>query len=66
MKALLSAQTQPDVKPRILGMPGLDSLEAGTLSIDYAYTPVPPLEDLTLRQRITDPYLAKFAASVNS
>jgi len=43
-----------------------DTLKAGKLSIDYDYTPVPPLEDLTLRQRITDKYLATFAASVNS
>ena len=43
-----------------------DTLKAGKLSVDYDYTPVPPLEDLTLRQRITDTYLANFAASVNS
>ncbi|MEI2626977.1 phage tail sheath protein [Erwinia aphidicola] len=43
-----------------------ESLKAGKLYIDYDYTPVPPLEDLTLRQRITDSYLANFAASVNS
>ncbi len=43
-----------------------DTLKAGKLFIDYDYTPVPPLEDLTLRQRITDTYLANFAASVNS
>ncbi|WP_416411593.1 phage tail sheath protein [Pantoea sp. App145] len=43
-----------------------DSLKAGKLFIDYDYTPVPPLEDLTFRQRITDTYLATFAASVNS
>jgi phage tail sheath protein FI len=42
-----------------------DTLKAGKLFIDYDYTPVPPLEDLTLRQRITDRYLATFAASVN-
>ncbi len=42
-----------------------ETLKAGTLFIDYDYTPVPPLEDLTLRQRITDRYLATFAASVN-
>lgn len=30
MKALLAAQTQLDVKPRILGVPGLDSLEVAT------------------------------------
>ncbi|MDQ7767052.1 phage tail sheath protein [Serratia nevei] len=42
-----------------------ETLKAGKLFIDYDYTPVPPLEDLTLRQRITDRYLAPFAASVN-
>lgn len=42
-----------------------ETLKAGKLFIDYDYTPVPPLEDLTLRQRITDRYLAAFAASVN-
>ena len=31
-----------------------DTLKAGKLYLDYDYTPVPPLEDLTLRQRITD------------
>ncbi|RJT48149.1 phage tail sheath protein, partial [Rahnella variigena] len=44
----------------------VESLKAGKLFIDYDYTPVPPLEDLTLRQRITDQYLATFATSVNS
>ncbi|MDA5534620.1 phage tail sheath protein [Yersinia mollaretii] len=43
-----------------------DTLKAGKLFIDYDYTPVPPLEDLTLRQRITDKYLVNFAAAVNS
>lgn len=33
-----------------------DSLKAGKLTIDYDYTPVPPLENLMLRQRITDRY----------
>ncbi|EMY7658036.1 phage tail sheath protein [Serratia marcescens] len=42
-----------------------ETLKAGKLFIDYDYTPVPPLEDLTLRQRITDRYLATFATSVN-
>ncbi|MCO7537630.1 phage tail sheath protein [Pseudomonas asiatica] len=41
------------------------TLKAGKLYIDYDYTPVPPLEDLTLRQRITDRYLANFASSIN-
>ncbi|UIM99419.1 phage tail sheath protein [Yersinia ruckeri] len=42
-----------------------DTLKAGKLFLDYDYTPVPPLEDLTLRQRITDKYLVNFAATVN-
>lgn len=44
----------------------VDTLKAGKLFIDYDYTPVPPLEDLTLRQRITDSYLASFATAINS
>ena len=43
-----------------------DTLKAGKLLIDYDYTPVPPLENLTLRQRITDKYLANLVSSVNS
>lgn len=43
-----------------------ESLKAGKLIIDYDYTPVPPLENLTLRQRITDKYLANLVSSVNS
>ncbi|WP_455928910.1 phage tail sheath protein [Pseudomonas fluorescens] len=43
-----------------------DTLKAGKLTIDYDYTPVPPLEDLTLRQRITDRYLMQFANAVNA
>lgn len=39
-------------------------LKAGKFYIDYDYTPVPPLEDLTLRQRITDRYLADFASKI--
>lgn len=42
------------------------TLKAGKLFIDYDYTPVPPLEDLTLRQRITDRYLVDFATRINS
>lgn len=42
------------------------TLKAGKLFIDYDYTPVPPLEDLTLRQRITDRYLADFASRINA
>ena len=35
-------------------------LAGGSLYIDYDFTPVPPLENLNLRQRITDRYLANF------
>ncbi|PUY28949.1 phage tail sheath protein [Cronobacter sakazakii] len=41
-----------------------ETLKAGKLMIDYDYTPVPPLDNLTLRQRITDKYLANLISSV--
>jgi len=43
-----------------------DTLKAGKLFLDYDYTPVPPLENLLLRQRITDRFLVDFAASVTA
>ncbi|EMW1141122.1 phage tail sheath protein [Serratia marcescens] len=43
-----------------------NTLKAGKLVIDYDYTPVPPLENLLLRQRITDQYLVNFTQNVNS
>lgn len=43
-----------------------DTIKAGKAYIDYDYTPVPPLENLMLRQRITDRYLVDFAARVNA
>lgn len=42
------------------------TLAGGKLVVDYDYTPVPPLENLQLRQRITDRYLADFAAAINA
>lgn len=39
-------------------------LKEGKLVIDYDYTPLPPLEDLAFRQRITDRYYADYAARV--
>lgn len=42
------------------------SLKTGVLTIDYDYTPVPPLEDLEFNQRITDRYLLDFAAAVTA
>ncbi|WP_207003903.1 phage tail sheath protein [Trinickia mobilis] len=43
-----------------------DVLKSGKAYLDYDYTPVPPLENLMLRQRITDRYLADFAARVTA
>ncbi|NRO98128.1 phage tail protein [Paraburkholderia sp. NMBU_R16] len=43
-----------------------DVLNSGKAYLDYDYTPVPPLENLMLRQRITDRYLADFAARVSA
>lgn len=40
------------------------TLKTGKLVIDYDYTPIPPIEDLTFRQRITDRYFGDFAARV--
>ncbi len=44
----------------------VDTLKNGKVVIDYDYTPVPPLENLLLNQRITDSYLADFAAGVTA
>lgn len=41
-----------------------ETLKSGKLVIDYDYTPIPPIEDLSFRQRITDRYFADFAARV--
>ena len=41
-----------------------DRLKEGKLIVDYDYTPLPPLEDLAFRQRITDRYFTDFAARV--
>lgn len=42
------------------------TLKDGKLYIDYDYTPVPPLENLMFRQRITDRYLVDFAAQIGA
>ncbi len=43
-----------------------EALKNGQLAIDYDYTPVPPLENLMLRQRITDRYLMDFAQRITA
>lgn len=42
------------------------TLSAGKLTIDYDYTPVPPLENLVFQQRITDSYLMDFPSRINA
>jgi len=42
------------------------TLKEGQLIIDYDYTPVPPLENLTFKQRITDRYYADFVQAVQT
>lgn len=42
------------------------TLKDGKLYIDYDYTPVPPLENLMFRQRITDRYLVDYAAKIKA
>lgn len=39
-------------------------LQSGKMYIDYDYTPVPPLENLMFRQRITNRYLVDFAQRI--
>ena len=41
-------------------------MQAGKLALNYDYTPVPPLEDLTLRQTFTDVYIADLKAAITS
>lgn len=41
-----------------------EGLKDGKLVLDYDYTPVPPMENLMLRQRITDKYLMDFAKQI--
>ncbi len=41
-------------------------IKAGKVAIDYDYTPVPPLEDLVLQQRITDQYIVNLIAQAQA
>ncbi|MDR3299462.1 MAG: phage tail sheath protein [Candidatus Accumulibacter sp.] len=42
------------------------TLKDGKLYIDYDYTPVPPLENLMFRQRITDQYLLEYSEKIKA
>lgn len=44
----------------------VETMKAGKLYIDYDYTPVPPLENLLLQQRITDRFLSDFADRITA
>ncbi|HEK0438445.1 TPA: phage tail sheath protein [Proteus mirabilis] len=41
-----------------------EELKDGKLTLDYDYTPIPPMENLMLRQRITDKYLMDFGNKI--
>ena len=56
---IIDGQAWYDEEPNIK-----ESLKSGKLVLDYDYTPVPPLEDLGFRQRITDRYLLDFAQRI--
>lgn len=44
----------------------VDNLKSGKLTLDYDYTPVPPLEDLTFQQRITDKYILTLISQIGA
>lgn len=41
-----------------------EELKAGKIGFDYDFTTVPPMEDITFRQRITDRYFADFSQAI--
>lgn len=41
-----------------------EELKAGKIGFDYDFTAVPPMEDITFRQRITDRYFADFSHAI--
>jgi len=56
---LIDGQAWYDPEPN-----GAQVLQSGKAYIDYDYTPVPPLENLNFRQRITNRYLVDFAQRI--
>jgi phage tail sheath protein FI len=49
--------------------PGLNdksNVKVGKLKLSYDFTPVPPMEDLTLRQTFTDTYLADLMTAITA
>lgn len=43
---------------------GTDTVKDGNLVIDYDYGPIPPMENLEFRQRITDSYVADLVTAI--
>lgn len=43
---------------------GVDVIKDGKLVVDYDFTPIPPLENLQFRQRITDSYIADLVSAI--
>lgn len=43
-----------------------ETLKSGKITIDYDYTPVPPMEDMEFVQRITDKYFEDFAVRMST
>ncbi len=43
---------------------GIDQIKDGKLTIDYDFTPIPPLENLNFQQRITDKYIADLVSAI--
>lgn len=58
---LLGARCWYDPEPNTA-----ETLRNGQLTIKYNYTPVPPLENLSLVQEFTDEYFATFSSAVNN
>ena len=58
---LLGARCWYDPEPNTT-----ENLRNGQLTINYDYTPVPPLENLSLIQTFTDTYFATFSSAVNN
>lgn len=45
---------------------GVDVIKNGKLIVDYDFTPIPPLEHLQFRQRITDSYIADLTRAIGT
>jgi uncharacterized protein len=71
----INANLRDDVRDgKLLGArcwfdPGLNdksNVKVGKLKLSYDFTPVPPMEDLTLRQTFTDTYIADLMTAITA